>query len=121
MIDSHPGPNNNTESEASDRLVLLLLIHRRSQQIIRESFEVSFVIDYHTFLVFGLISAFFYIHKVRKDTYKPNLMVLNASTSSNLIDDQKVIKYFAENKRTNFLYVYLLGTRIAQLVTEIRL
>jgi len=53
-----------------------LLIHCRSQQIIRESFEVVFVIDYKTVPVFGLFSAFFRIRKGRMDTYKSNLMVL---------------------------------------------
>jgi hypothetical protein len=100
-----------------------LLIYRRSQQIIRESFEVLFVVDNHTVLVIGLISAFLMIRKGRKGTYKHNLVVLNASPSLNLIAEPKVIKHFAENKRTKFflLCVYLLGTGIAQLVTEIRL
>jgi hypothetical protein len=54
LIVSHPVPNNNAESEAADRFVLLLMIHRRAKQVIRESFEVCFLIGDHTVLAFGL-------------------------------------------------------------------
>jgi hypothetical protein len=54
LIVSHPAPVNDAESEAADRFVFIASDSPPRKQLIRESFEVHFVNDDHTVLVFGL-------------------------------------------------------------------